>query len=143
MSAASANGSGHKFKPGSNSSKHHYQRKPSDYEVPVSPTCSTSSVPSPSTNDLRESRYVSAPKLPQNELEAVEAEGSRVLPSPLQREIISEQYEMEMGGGVVMNPGAGQMSNEYSYVGESETTSPSGYEDIDDEEDHLVNTGVH
>ena len=120
---------------------HNSQRKPSDYEVPISPSCSTNSVPSPTTTDMKERRYVSAPKLPQNESEATDAEGTQVLPSPLQREMmIAEHYEFEGDDGILMNPGAEQVASEYTYIDETEINSHSGYEYID--ESRLVNEKV-
>lgn len=143
MCGASAGGSADTLKQGAKLTQHS-QRKPSDYEVPISPSCSTSSVPSPTTTDMKESRYVSTPKLPQDESEAVDAEGTQVLPSTLQREMIAEHYEFEGDGGIVMTPGAEEVVSEYTYIDENEINSPSGYEYIDenDLESHLINEKV-
>lgn len=144
MYGASTGVSADKLKQGATLTQYYSQRKPSEYEVPVSPTCSTRSVPSPTTNDTKERRYVSAPKLPQTESEAMETEGTQALPSPLQREMIAEHYEFEGDGcGILVNPGAEQVISEYACIDESEVNSPSGYEYIDeDDPSHLINEKV-
>lgn len=127
----------------------HSERKPSEYETPVSPTSSSVSSQSVETTSIRERRYVSAPKLPQSECEALDNEGGR---SPLMQEIISEQYiDMRSGGTAVLHPLAlhpvpEQVDSEYTYIDENKlsTDAPSSYEYIDecDRTSFLTKTNV-
>ena len=87
---------------------------------------------------MKERRYVSAPKLPQSEYEAVDED---VFPSPLLHEKITEQYEMESkldSGTGILNPQAMtcHTGSEYVYIDENETNAPSNsnYEYIDEED---------
>ena len=110
------------------------ERKPSNYETPVSPTSSSVSDSSQS-GGMRERRYVSAPKLPQSEYEALDEERIRGVPSPLMREIISEQYiDMRSGGSALLHPVTEQAGHDYTYIDESQlsTDAPSNYEYIDE-----------
>lgn len=87
---------------------------------------------------MKERRYVSAPKLPQSEGEAVETEGLQILnssegaPSLLQQ-MIAEHYELENGASS-LKPGAESKTNDYTYIDEKELGAPNSYEYIDEDE---------
>ena len=136
MSSKIAKGASKKTIEGDNSATNYSLRKPSDYEIPVSPSSSTMS--SPTCTEMKERRYVSAPKLPQSEYEAVDED---VFPSPLLHEKITEQYEMESKldpGTGILNPQAMacHTGSEYVYIDENEINAPSksNYEYIDEED---------
>ena len=103
------------------------ERKPSDYETPV---------PSPTSIEMNERRYTSAPKLPQSDYETVEDDESQtLLRSPLLREKIAEHYDMEYSGTDGPNNKTENSTSGYEYIDESKLNTPNNYEYID-EGDH-------